>query len=290
MNENEIVNIFDIKEKKDNKKRIIGYLAYIIFVISLIILITLISILIKWQKDNKNTNSQIEEIYDIVKIEEITNNSESEYNNTQNINPPSNTRNDYWDYVNMPLINVDFNNLLKVNNDTVAWINVPNTNINYPVVQSNDNSFYLNHSYKKDYTDAGWIFMDYRNNNFTDKNTIVYGHSRLNKTMFGTLKNVITTNWYNNKENHIIKVSTPYFNYLYQVFSVYKIETESYYLQVNFENDNSYKNFLNAITNRSIFNFNCEPNEYDKIITLSTCSNNNKKIVLHAKLIKVQER
>lgn len=282
----EYINIFE-----DNNKKNHIFVFYILFSISLIILVILISMLIKWNNDNKSTNKQIEEINDLVKIKEINTNEENN-SNIENINPPlNNDTSDYWYYTNMSLIDVNFNNLLEINNDTIAWINLPGTNINYPVVQSNNNDYYLKHSFKKENTDAGWIFMDYRNNSsFNDRNTIIYGHSRLNKTMFGTLKNVITKEWYNNKENHIVKISTPTQNLLFQVFSTYRIETESYYLTTDFNNNEEYKNFLDNIINRSIFNFNTTIDVNDKIITLSTCSNNNYKVVLHAKLIKMQNK
>lgn len=285
MNNN--INIFT-EQYKSNKNNYMKYVFFCLFFISIIILIILISILIKWNNDNKDTNEQLKEINDIVEIKEIDDNDNTI--NTTEVNPPNNNTSDYWYYINMPLIDVDFSNLLNKNNDIIAWINLPGTNINYPVVQTNDNNYYLNHSLKKEYTDAGWIFMDYRNDNLNDKNTIIYGHSRINKTMFGSLRNVITKDWYNDKNNHIVRISTPSNNYLYHVFSTYKIETENYYLTTDFNSNIEYKEFLDTITNRSIFKFSDIPDENDKIITLSTCSNNNYKIVLHAKLIKIQDR
>ena len=69
--------------------------------------------------------------------------------------------------------------LLKENQETVSWITVNGTNINYPVVQHSDNEYYLNHSFDGSENSAGWIFLDYRNNiENTEKNTIIYGHSR----------------------------------------------------------------------------------------------------------------
>ena len=86
---------------------------------------------------------------------------------------------------------LDFNKLFSVNNETVGWISVPNTSINYPVAKTNDNSFYLNHSFDKSKNTAGWIFADYRNSfNGQDKNIIVYGHNRMDSSMFATLKNL----------------------------------------------------------------------------------------------------
>ena len=243
--------------------------------------------LIKWHNDNKLTNKQIEDINDIVKIKEKETNTNDD--NVETVN--ENNTNEYWYYINMPFIDVDFSNLTSINSDTIGWVNVPSTNINYPVVQTNNNDYYLKHSFKKEYTDAGWIFMDFRNNSdFNNKNTIIYGHSRLNKTMFGTLKYTLTSNWFNNKDNRIVRISTKDYNYLYQIFSSYKIDTETYYLTVNFNDDNEYTKFLNTIKDRSIFNYNTNVNKDDIIITLSTCSENNKKTVVHAKLIKKESK
>ena len=124
--------------------------------------------------------------------------------------------------------------LENTNKDIVGWIQVNGTNINYPFVQTKDNDYYLNHSFNKDYNQAGWVFLDYRNNvNSFDKNTIIYAHSRLDKTMFGSLKNLLKSNWYENKNNHIIKLSTKNQNTLWQVFSVYHVPTTSDYLKIN---------------------------------------------------------
>ena len=90
-------------------------------------------------------------------------------------------------------VEADFNKLKEKNADIKAWIKVNNTNINYPVVQANNNSFYLTHNLYKEQNSAGWIFADYRNNLETlDKNTILYGHNRLNDTMFAELENTLS--------------------------------------------------------------------------------------------------
>ena len=84
-----------------------------------------------------------------------------------------------------------------MNSDVVGWIQVAGTNINYPIVQSNDNDFYLNHSFDKSINGAGWVFMDYRNNPSSfDKNTIIYAHSRVDGSMFHTLRNVVKESWF----------------------------------------------------------------------------------------------
>ena len=192
----------------------------------------------------------------------------------------------------MSLLEVDFTDLVNKNKDTVAWIQVGGTNINYPVVQTNNNEYYLKKAYDGSYNEAGWVFMDYRNNvNTFDQNTIIYAHSRVDGTMFGSLKNILNTDWYQNKDNHIIKLSTKKENTLWQVFSVYTIEKESYYITPNFDDEKEYTDFLNTIKQRSEKDFSGSVNAKDKVLTLSTCKDNSgNRIVMHAKLIKKEKR
>lgn len=109
--------------------------------------------------------------------------------------------------------------------------------------------------------------------------------------MFGSLDDTLDSNWYTQPENQIIKISTPYQNMLWRIFSIYTIPAESYYLTHTFENDESYMKFLNTLTERSMNDFNVKLDTNDKILTLSTClDNNGNRIVVHAKLIKVEDR
>ena len=134
--------------------------------------------------------------------------------------------------------------------------------------------------------------MDYRNNAVDfNQNTIIYAHSRYNGTMFGSLKNILNSSWYTNKENHIIRLSTPTENTMWQVFSVYTIPKESYYITPSFPTDESYQEFLNTIKGRSEVDFSGTVSIGDKVLTLSTCKDNfGNRIVMHAKLIKKETR
>ena len=195
--------------------------------------------------------------------------------NTQVNNEETNL---YREYGSRDVNKINFDDLKLVNNDTVAWIVVDGTNINYPVVQSNDNDYYLNHNYVKHLTTDGWIFMDYRNSkNIDDNNTVFYGHNLLNKTAFGSISNIFSDDWFNNS-NHLIIVMTENERFVYEIFSYYIIEPESYYLNNNVD--------YNILKNRSLRDFNVSLNSNDKIITLSTCTDDNKnRRVVHAKLI-----
>ena len=268
-----------IKRKKRRIKII--WVIVILLVFIAILLYSLFKIL-NWNMDNKKTSDITNKIDEITTVEEVEDTSETEL-----VNEEKDKNNPYWYYITFPLIDVNINELKGQNSDTVGWINVNNTNINYPFVQTGDNDFYLTHSFDKSYNDAGWIFLDYRNNsNFEDRNNIIYGHSRLDKTMFGSLSKVLNSSWYNNKDNHVIRISLDSVNTLWQIFSVYKIKTETYYITTNFNSDSDYLEFLNTIKDRSLYDFNANLNKDDKILTLSTCYSDTERTVVHARLIK----
>ena len=242
--------------------------------------------IIKWNIDARNTNKQIDELVNVTKIEEVKDSENTEIIPQENIP----YENPYWDYIKYDLINVNFNELKTKNIDTVAWIKVNGTNINYPVVQGPDNSWYLTHSYNGSYNEAGWVFMDYRNTLDEDKNTIIYAHARLDKTMFGSLHNIIEDKWLNDNSNYVVKLSTEHENTLWQVFSVYIIPTTSDYLTTVFYSDDEFNEFNKMLIDRSYYEFNTSVSPSDRILTLSTCWNNDEKLVLHAKLIKREVR
>ena len=273
-----------MKRKKRNKLGLI-----ILIIISSLLLSTLTISLFNiflWNKDNKANENNLKDIEENTEIKIVKDND-----NTEFINKPLDENDDYWYYSTFDLIDVDLKKLKEKNNDTIGWLNVNNTNINYPFVKSSDNDYYLHHSFDKSYNNAGWVFLDYRNNkNLTDKNNIIYGHHRVNNTMFTSLLNTLNESWYTNKDNHIIRVSLENENSLWQIISVYKIPVESYYITTKFNNDNDFITFLDTISKRSIYNFNYNVNKEDIILTLSTCYDDNTRVVVHAKLIKIEKK
>ena len=275
---NHMENVVIKKRKKLNVKNLCLLIFFLVMLI--VFLFSLIKV-IMWIIDNSNTNDIIKKVANTYEI------NEKSYDNEVIIN--ENEKDIYFDYMNLKFIDVDINKLKTFNPDTIGFIKVMGTNINYPFVQTIDNDYYLNRSYDKTYNNAGWIFLDYRNNEFNDKNTIIYGHGRINGTMFGSLKDTLKSSWQNNKDNYIIKISTEKENSIWQIFSVYKIATTSDYLQTTFS-DNEFESFINLIKGRSSYNFETNVTNEDKVLTLSTCYNDNDKMVVHAKLIKYVQK
>ncbi len=217
------------------------------------------------------------------------------YNGTlyNSIKPSTKEEEDmYWHYLNTPLSSVEFTKLKEINSDTVAWLIVNNTNVNYPVVQTSNNDYYLNHAFDKSNNNAGWVFADFRDTfNPLTQNTVIYAHGRKDKIMFGSLTNALDEKWYTDINNQIIQLSTPQLDTMWQIFSIYKIPAETYYITTNFSSNDSYKNFISVMKERSIYDFKVDVSEKDKLLTLSTCYNDNgMRLVIQAKLVKTQER
>lgn len=258
--------------------------AILILICSSIFIFSLYS-LVTWQLDNNKIKNLHSEIDDISNGEFIKDKGDA-------FNPPDDKDSDYWYYIDLPFYNVDFEELLKKNKDTVAFIHMENNNINYPVVQSKDNSYYLTHAFDKSYNEAGWVFLDYRNNiNSLSFNNIIYGHGRLNKTVFGSLKDTLDKKWQSNKDNLAIYISTPNENMIFQIFSIYTIKSESYYINTLFNNKNEKSKWLDTMIQRNTSAINTSVDTNDKILTLSTClDDNGGRVVVQAKLIKTQKR
>jgi len=185
-------------------------------------------------------------------------------------------------------INEDVYSLFQdVNPEVVGWITINNTNIDYPIVQTANNSYYLKHNIYFEDDNNGWVFMDYRDKlDYLSDNIILYAHNRYySGIMFGTLQNTQRKNWYTNPENQVLTFKTMNKILHYKVFSVYKIKTTTDYLQVLFANNNSKKEFFDMLKDRSLYDFGVEFDGSEKIITLSTCAADDHRNVLHAVLI-----
>ena len=286
----------EIKEKKKNNKK--PLVPKILLLCSLTVYFMCVYVFFRWSVQTlkiESLNNDIIEFSDLV--EEEDNNAlatmtpsdggtlETDEGTTY---VPSNSSG----YSNVSYLNVDFSNLLEQNSDTVGWIKVEGTKVNYSVVQGDDNDFYLDHDFYKNPNSAGWIFADWRGSlEKFRRNTVIYGHNMNNKTMFGSLPSTLfSSSWQNNPNNHFIKLSTPSANSVWKIFSVYVTEPRVDYLRTVFT-DSEYKSFINDIQSRSVYNFNTDVSVSDYIITLSTCDDTGRKrMINNAKMIKYQPR
>ena len=165
---------------------------------------------------------------------------------------------------------IDWNELKSINEDIVAWIEIENTPVNYPILKDNNNLYYLKHNFNKKYNSNGSIFT--LNKDFIqDDEVIIYGHNMRNKTMFSILGNYLNTNFL--KEHQIMKIYTENKNYVATIFSCYSIgvnEESNNIRKLCYEDRISYYKTKSNIDTENI-------EDTGKIIKLSTCSYINAK-------------
>ena len=176
--------------------------------------------------------------------------------------------------------------LLTINKDVIGYLKVKNTNIDYPVVTSNDNKYYLTHNLYNEEDKNGWVYMDFRNSDkYLNDNTIIYGHNMYySGVMFGTLHRTLNGNWYNNEDNLNITFDTMYASMNWKIYSIYTTPKTNDYLKVSFDTKEEKEQYINMTKKRSIKNFDTPVTAENKILTLSTCTGDNERLVIHAVL------
>lgn len=180
-----------------------------------------------------------------------------------------------------------FQRLVEMNENIVGWIHVPGSQLDNPILQAEDNDYYLHHNHLDEKSRAGSVFMDYRNDvSDIGRHTILYGHVMRNGTMFGELAQFAQQAYADGHRK--ISFSTLYKNYELLVFAAYETTTDFYYIETNFADDEAFSNFLVDIRSRSDINMPVNVLATDKIVTLSTCTTSleeNERFVVHAKLV-----
>lgn len=174
--------------------------------------------------------------------------------------------------------------LLDINDEVIGWITIEGTNIDYPVLKTDNNDYYLDRDINGGKTENGSIFMDFRNiGDATDRHTILYGHHTKDKTMFTNLMGYKEKDFFYQYDN--IMFSTLYKNIEWEIFSAYVTSIDFYYIVTNFKNDADYLSFINTLQDKSKFQTDIKLTSEDQILTLSTCTYefDNARFVVHAR-------
>ncbi len=173
---------------------------------------------------------------------------------------------------NMELLkDMDLEALREINPDVVGWIIIPESKINYPLMQGTDNDFYLNHTWDKRSNAVGSIFLEAQNSpDLTDFNTIVYGHNMKNGSMFGSLGK-FASEYYRTPRPYVYVVSDQGI-YRYEIFSFYKAQVDSFTYNLSFDQDATKISFLLESKRSSLAETGVVPPPTDRILTLSTCA------------------
>jgi len=188
-------------------------------------------------------------------------------------------------------INADYFEQLRReydNDDIIGYLKIEGTSIDYLVVQSNDNQFYLEHNIHKEADRAGWVFLDYENDVMhDDPNTIIYAHNMRDDVMFHSLRNYTSKEYF--EKHRYVTFNTEYADQTWEVFSFYNVNARSfYYIQVIFPTHDDFVKLLMEMKSRSIYDTGVEVSLDDRVLVLSTCvggNDRNERYVLNARLV-----
>ena len=183
--------------------------------------------------------------------------------------------------------------LIAENGDIKGWIYIQDTDISYPVLQGPDNYYYLYRAYNKQYLGAGSIFLEALNSpDFTDEHTVIFGHNMYNGSMFGPLDKFFDEDYRDEHPNVFIKLPDGSWN-RYEIFAVYTADIDDGTFTVFAENQEEYDKYLALIESKNVYERTTPPANGERILTLSTCtedSDDYKRNVIQAKLVENMEK
>ena len=169
---------------------------------------------------------------------------------------------------------IDFDSLQEINPDVIGWLEMEAVDtINYPIVQGEDNDYYLHRTFQGTDNFAGSIFMDYMNkSNFGQRNTIIYGHNMKNGSMFGSLKDYRDQEVYN--KSPYFWIYTPTRIYKYEIFSCAEVDKFGQDYQITFQDKEDFQEFIYHAQDQSLYDTGVDVDYTDTVVTLSTCTGN----------------
>jgi len=182
-----------------------------------------------------------------------------------------------------------FDELMKVNKNVVGWITIEDTQIDYPILQTDNNIDFVTQNFYGEESIAGSIFMDYRNDvTMEDNNIIVYGHRMKDGSMFQHLTKYLEKDFFDS--HRTFTFDTLYESYEAEIFAVYPTMIDFNYIQTDFSSEGEFENLIQEIQNKSTYETDVDINADDQILTLSTCEYTldpeDSRLVVHAKLTK----
>jgi len=183
---------------------------------------------------------------------------------------------------------IDFKSLSEINPDIVGWIGYEGLEIDYPLVQSEDNEYYLNHLFTLEQNKLGAIFVDYRNqSDFSDRNTIIYGHNMKDGSMFSSLTNYKEQDYYDANPNLLLVTKDN--TYRVDFFAGLIVDGSYESVRIDFTDDEGFIKYIDELMDKSTFTSSISVDSQDRIISLVTCSYeyNNARYALYGKLVKV---
>ena len=180
---------------------------------------------------------------------------------------------------------LDLEALREVNPDVIGWILIPDTEVNYPLLQGSDNDYYLNHTWDGRKNTVGSIYLEQLNSpDFTDFNTIVYGHNMKDGSMFASVRNYQQQRYW--EAHPYVYIRTDLGVYRYEIFSSYLADVDSNTYAMHYTREDSRNTYIGNVLESSAIQTGIRPEATDRMLTLSTCSGkgHTTRWVVHARL------
>lgn len=173
--------------------------------------------------------------------------------------------------------------LLNINSQGIGYIYIPSIDCRLPMVQGDDNDYYLTHTFNKEYSANGCLFEDYRiNGGLSSSQIIIYGHNMRNGAMFGKLKNYQDYSFWNNSGNDVLYIYTGNVIKEYKIFSCYISEAISDTYTFNFPTLESMRDYAVNMKAKSMYDTGVDVSTATQVITLSTCTNDGEqRFIVH---------
>jgi len=180
---------------------------------------------------------------------------------------------------------IDFDGLKAINSETVGWVSIKDTPLNYPVVQTDNNDYYLSHNFEKNQAIEGTVFLDFVCDSQQARNDILYGHYFSDESMFGVLWAYQNESFF--KEHPVIQYDRPGDPEAWEIFSVYITDADYDYRQPEFADNTDFLSYMARVKERSIYDTGVVLNPTDTVLTLSTCiyTFDNARLAVHARKI-----
>ncbi len=257
-------NKYNNKKYENNKKHINSkmILRKVVQVISILVFFVCLAITLFWMYSN-------------VQLKKIENDLSTVVTNIQEDNLKENK-----ELIEKGSLKIDFTQLKSINSDVIGWIYIKDTDINYPILQTTNNEYYLKNSLYKTYSSCGSIFLDCNTKkDFSEQNTVIYGHNLKNQKMFADLEKVYKGEL---GDKITIEIYTEEAFKKYMVFASYMEEPNLKVIQKNW-NQEQKTNFIESAIKKSSIKFSYDMENNKNILTLITCDSTGKKrIIVHA--------
>ncbi len=191
---------------------------------------------------------------------------------------------------NADYLHADFSGLSGINDEVKGWLQIAGTDVGYPFVQHANNEFYQKHTFNKQSNSLGWFFLDAQSHpGLSGMNSVFYARMHPESSIYREWRDILSSGWLSNRANFTVRTSSPVRDIIWRIFSVYHQTNIDDITATEFVDDEEYEAFLEKIIQKSEYNFQTQPKPNERILTITIECEQEKYLVLHAKIVKLHE-